>query len=203
MTMTRDPLDILEHIKVKPLSGDERSHAFMSIEKRLRETPVISPFSAASLFHSKAFGFAFAFLVITSTVGVSDRARPGDMLFPVERAVERVERALDPASAIGHARERVDEFASLLPPAVDEGFAMRAEKAPAAEGTDMAMTAMMVTDSAENAMPVLPPELREAIERTSQELYALEAEATLRGDAEMLAEIQTTIAGFEALIDSL
>jgi hypothetical protein len=206
----RDPLNNLEHIKIKPLSETERSDVWIRIKSKLATTPVESPFSLSALFSSKALAYAFAFLVVFGTVGASNNAVPGSLLFPLDLAVERVESSIDPASRADHARERLNEFDSAV--GVTETVAdsagadirMQENAAPEAEVTTM-MAFSVSDDVAQKSAPAheLSPEMQEVVENTRRELLKIEAEATLKGDAETLAEIQTTIAEFEARVNAL
>ncbi len=191
----RDPLQRLDHIKTRPLSERERADVWLSIKSKLATTPTAFPFS---FFSRKVLVYALAFIVIVGTVGASNSARPGSPLFSVDLAVERVESAVDPASRADHARERLAEFESVVG---SETFITTSETRQAktlapAESMPMAMMAM---DSAgEQSVHELPPEIQKVVDAARQELRAIEAEATLKGDAETLTEIQVVIVEFEA-----
>lgn len=200
----------LEHIRTRPLSHDEQSRAWNNIEQRLATTPAQSPFVFPL---QKALSLAFAFVVIVGVVGVSDSAQPGDILFPLDTAVERVESTLNPSSRAGHAHERLEEFAAITQSdetsvAMKESTAdmTRTASAPAQESADMltfsAMSGSSVSDDA-MASPPLPEHIERAIETTRTELESLLSEALMRGDQDTISEILTTIEIFEVRVASL
>jgi hypothetical protein len=211
--MERDPLNNLEHIHIKPLSDAERAASWVVIKSRLATAPVESHFS---FFSYKTLAYAFAFVLVVGTVAASDAARPGNPLFPIDLAVEHVESAIDPASDASHARERFAEFESVVGPALEADMAAGARlmktAAPTADTANVAadaapaptMMAMMATESLERqAVRELPPKTQQLVDETRQRLHELQAQATLKGDAATVEQIQEVIDAFEARVSAL
>lgn len=204
--MTND-LHNLEHIRTRPLSLDEQSRVWGGIEQRLDTTPAQSPFVFPM---HKALSFAFAFVVIVGVVGVSDSAHPGDILFPLDTTVERVESSLRPASRASHAQERLAEFTTLTqttnaPIAMKSGQAdmIRSTGEAAPEMADTLMFSSMVADDTAPVPTPLPEHIEQAVESTRAELEALLSEALMRGNEQTINEILMTIELFEAHVASL
>jgi hypothetical protein len=192
--MERDPLHNLESLKIKPLSDGEQDSVWLSIKSKLATTPVESPFATSSFFSSKALAYAFAFFVVFGTVGASNRAAP--------------------ASRVDHARERLHEFdrsLGIAPTTVENDGAdlrMQTNLAPEAAETEMMATFMIADDTAQKSAlsdpsRELPPDVQATVEATRRELLKIEAEATLKGDFETLADIQNTINEFEMRVNAL
>lgn len=208
----RDPLTTLEHLKVKPLSDAERGVVWMRIKDRLAATLGHDPMGVAHIespfpfFSRKVLAYAFAFIVVLGTVGASNGAAPGGFLFPVDLAIERVESAFDASSRADHARERLSEFDRALGIKRTKNGETRVatQERVVSESAEM-MALSVADDAAQEGIPwrELPPEIQEAIDATRRELYKIEAEATLKGDAETLAEIQLIISEFESRVRSL
>jgi hypothetical protein len=197
--MTRDPLNNLEHIIVRPLSDEEHARVWGAIERSLPKTPTLSPFS---FFRHKLVAFAAVFVVLISIGGISDPARPGDMLFAIDLAFEQAETAVDPGSRADHAHERLREFQASFGVPTETAPTERMGKAVAQQAETA--TFMMAMDASESAgTPDLPEGTRQAIERTRRELDTLYAQAALTGDDKTLAKIQAIIDEFESYITSL
>ena len=113
------------NIKTKSLSGSEKSDAWQKISLNLPDQDT-SPFNSL-LINKPMLKPIFSVLVILGvvfgggiwTVQASDQARPGDTLYPVDRAVENVRLALSSGVKkdnlkIQFAEERVTEVRSLV-----------------------------------------------------------------------------------------
>lgn len=205
----------LEHIRIKELSSEERSRVWSSLETKLPETPVRSPFVQSTTDRPwvgfpmhKALSLAFAFVLIVGTVGISDSARPGDTLFPIDRAVERVEATLNPSSRARHAQERFEEFASLVGSPTGAGVAMKAgdmaelsrTSAPQAE---MAAMFALVDDASAPTPQPLDEETEAHIETTRLEIEMLLGKALMQGDQTTINEILAIQEAFEQYVASL
>jgi hypothetical protein len=195
--MERDPLKTLERLKPRPLSQAEQSRAWAGISaRRAAAASIPSPFSSVS---RRALVFATAFILIFTTVGASDRARPGEALFVLDRAVERAETIIDPASRAEHAEERVEEFERGL--AALQGSGGAGERVMQKEAADSAM--LMVATGVSEEPPARSRELELLIETTRGELSKLAAQAALQGDTETLAAIAAATEAFEARVREL
>lgn len=205
----------LENIRVRPLSNEERSRAWNSIASQLPSTPVLSPFVFPL---HKTLSFAAIFIVLIGTVGASNNARPGQLLFPIDIAVERVETSLDSSSQVDHARERLAEFDATVGSDViqETPAAIRMEKAaapvtsspadaplqaePASEASDMMMFSAM---RAAPAPTPLSDEIEQAIATTRVELEEILNKALMDDDTETVVEIMATIDEFEAKVQMM
>lgn len=114
------PEDALRAHAPEHLSGAERRALWSSVSGRIAGIP--SPY-APSFFTSHAMiPLALIIAVLLSaggTVAAADAARPGDLLFPVDRAVEDLRLRLSSEGdkddlRIKFANERLDEFSSIV-----------------------------------------------------------------------------------------
>ncbi len=193
----------LEQIHIRPLSEEERSRAWNNIAARIPSTPVLSPFVFPV---RKALSMAVVFVFIVGTVGASNSARPGQVLFPLDVAIERVESSLDSSSQADHARERLAEFDQIVGvegtetqvanDAAQAPIPVRMEKsAPPQADTTMMFAAMEAPE------PVrLSDEVEQAIEKTRTELEKILNAATFKGDTETVIKITATIEEFETKV---
>lgn len=105
------------------LSEDEKKGVWKNIQKNIQPQPIPSPFAFNFAFLKPmplaALGLIFA-LSLGGTTAAAQQARPGDLLFPVDQALEEVRLALafnDTEKAtlqIKFAEERLQELRSLL-----------------------------------------------------------------------------------------
>ncbi|MBP9772133.1 MAG: hypothetical protein KBD16_04425 [Candidatus Pacebacteria bacterium] len=197
----------LENIRVRPLSDAEQSRSWSAIKMRMPETAIISP---VSFFSYKAFSLAAVFVIVLGGVGFADSARPGQLLFSVDRAVESIETSIDSSANAKHARERLSEFDEVIPQNdttladMDVSTRMQKSAAPEAPIVESEAAAMfMALDATVAEETALDPETQALVNQTRMELLKLEADATLRDDEETLREIQNTIAEFEARVQTL
>ena len=190
----------LETIHVRPLSNEERSRAWNNIAARLPSTPALSPFVFPL---HKALSFAAIFIFLIGTVSASDSARPGQLLFPIDRAVERIETTLDPASQANHAQERLVEFDEIIgsqPPQDAAAPAPRMGKVATPSAETMMFSAAM--DAPTQAVE-LSPGAEQAIATTRAELEAILNKALMDDDAETVAKIIATIDEFETKVQAM
>ncbi len=190
----------LENIRIRPLSNEERSRAWNNIALQLPSTPVLSPFVFPI---HKVVSFTAIFIVLIGTVSASNNARPGQLLFPIDRAVERIETTLDSTSQADHAQERLVEFDEIV------GSNETAQEAPAtarmektaAPTADMMMFSVATEDSAPAIE--LTPETEQAITTTRAELEEILNKALMDDDTETVVEIMATIDEFEAKVQMM
>lgn len=205
----------LENIRVRPLSHEERSRAWNGIAARLPSTPVLSPFVFPIY---KTVSFAAVFILLIGTVSASDSARPGQLLFPIDIAVERIESSIDSSSQVDHAQERLVEFDAMVESDTiqETPTATRMEKtaAPMApinprpsdvflEGEPPSETADMMMFSAVSEGPAPTPlsdETEQAIATTRAELEAILNKALMDDDTETVVKIMATIDEFETKV---
>ncbi len=206
----------LENIRIRPLSNEERSRAWNSIASRLPSTPVLSPFVFPI---HKVVSFAAVFIFLIGTVSASDSARPGQLLFPVDIAVERIESSLDSSSQADHAQERLAEFDQTVTVKTDDQevpTAARMEKAaapmapinprpsdvflegePASEAADMMMFSVVRDGPAPTPLSV---ETEQTITTTRAALEEILNKALMSDNTETVVEIMATIDEFEAKV---
>ena len=95
------------------LAKDERELLWQKIADRTITAPVPSPYT--SFMQSKIFITLAVVLIVAvgtaGTVAASESAKPGDLLFPIERAAERARLAL---ASNERAVELQSEFAAEL-----------------------------------------------------------------------------------------
>lgn len=190
----------IENIRIRPLSNEERSRAWNNIASQLPSTPVLSPFVFPI---HKVVSFAAIFIFLIGTVSASNSARPGQLLFPIDRAVERIETTLDSTSQADHAQERLVEFDEIVgsnETAQEAPATARMEKA-AAPTADMMMFSVATEDSAPAIE--LTPETEQAIATTRAELEEILNKALMDDDTETVVEIMATIDEFEAKVNTL
>ncbi len=205
----------IENIRIRPLSNEERSRAWNGIASRLPSTPALSPFVFPL---HKTLSFAAIFIFLIGTVSASDGARPGQLLFPIDIAVERIESSIDSSSQVDHAQERLIEFDAMVGSNViqETPAAARMEKAaapvtsspadaplqaePASEASDMMMFSAM---RAAPAPTPLSDETEQAIATTRAELEEILNKALMDDDTETVVEIMATIDEFEAKVNTL
>ena len=209
----------LENIRIRPLSNEERSRAWNNIASQLPSTPVLSPFVFPI---HKVVSFAAIFIFLIGTVSASDSSRPGQLLFPIDIAVERIESSLDSSSQVNHAQERLVEFDATV--GSDETIqetptAARMEKtaAPIApinprpsdvflEGEPTSETADMMMFSVVNSGPAPTPlsdETEQAITTTRAALEEILNKALMGDDTQTVVEIMATIDEFETKVNTL
>ncbi len=122
--MSNTPLpieEVLEESAPHSLSTTERESVWNAVLLRVEHTPTPSPYFF-NLNHTSMIPLIVAIAVLLSaggTVAASDGARPGDLLFPVDRAVEDMRLSLasekDKADLrVKFADERLHEFDSIL-----------------------------------------------------------------------------------------
>lgn len=114
--------EILDATAPKALTDAERALVWRSVQSRI-QTRVPSPYFSVFNLHTKSMIpiiLAIAILFsATGTVAASDSARPGDFLFPVDRAVENIRLSLATEEGktdlrIKYADERLREFDSVV-----------------------------------------------------------------------------------------
>ncbi len=151
-----------------PLASRQRIKNALLQEIRVREEeyshkPIIPLAGIFNwLFHSRiGYSFSAAVLLIAVGVGTSaaaNPAKPGDLLFPLDKAVERVQLALamSPVKrvkvAVKIATERMEELAKLSEEVATEATAESEEIAPLVgeEGAFVAATSTSELDGAGN-----------------------------------------------------
>lgn len=213
----------IENIRIRPLSNEERSRAWNGIASRLPSTPALSPFVFPL---HKTLSFAAIFIFLIGTVSASDGARPGQLLFPIDIAVERIESSIDSSSQVDHAQERLIEFDAMVGSDViqetpqETPTAARMEKAaapiapinpqpldvflegePASGAADMMMMSSAVSDGP--APTLLSDETEQAIATTRAKLEEILNKALMDDDTETVVEIMATIDEFEAKVNTL
>ncbi len=113
----------LDSLPTPPLSASERERVWNGVERRLvARTAVVSPYQYFSFKKTTMIPIAIALMVLLGaggTVAASDNARPGDVLFPVDRAVEEMRLSLstdvDRARLqLQFAEERLSEFEEIV-----------------------------------------------------------------------------------------
>lgn len=221
--METNDMKKIENIRIRPLSNEERSRAWNGIASRLPSTPVLSPFVFPL---HKTLSFAAIFIFLIGTVSASDSARPGQLLFPIDIAVERIESSIDSSSQVDHAQERLIEFDAIVGSDViqetpqETPTAARMEKAaapiapinpqpsdvflegePASGAADMMMMSSTVSDGP--APTPLSDEIEQAIATTRAELEEILNKALMDDDTETVVEIMATIDEFEAKVNTL
>lgn len=200
----------IDNITIRQLSTEERNRSWDAISAQLATTPTQSPFAFPL---QKAFSLAFAFVVIVGVVGISDSANPGDILFPLDTAVERIESTINPSSRANHAQERLEEFVASTQSG-DVSVTMkespastaRTTNAPAQESADMLAFSAISDSPAHDATMVsvqLPEHVEQSIHIARVELESLLSEALMRGDQETINDILITIEMFEEYATSL
>ena len=111
----------LESIDIKNLSDKEQADIWQSIQTNI-DTPV-SPFSCLLLTHKNMIQvIATVMIIALSSFGIvkaADNAKPGDFLFPLDRAIEDIQIKITPKDKkdklkIKFALERVEEISILL-----------------------------------------------------------------------------------------
>lgn len=122
MSLSNTPLeDMLEKSTPEPLSAQERGRVWDNVEKRMH-TSVPSPYFHLFVSHKSMIPLVILVAVLLAgggTVAASDAARPGDLLFGVDRAVEDVRLSLSNADTKADlkakfASERLREFESIV-----------------------------------------------------------------------------------------
>ncbi len=197
--METNNMNKLEAIHVRPLSSEERSRAWNNITAQLPSTPVLSPFVFPI---RKAISFAAIFIFLVGTVSVSNSARPGQILFPLDTAVERIESSLNSSSQAEHAQERLAEFDEVVgnqPPQDVGATAPRMGKVAAPEADTMMFS---VTNDVIAPSP-LSDETEQAIITTRTELEKILNDAMLNDDTETVVKVMTTIDEFEAKVEMM
>ncbi len=115
----------IEHIlnnKIPSLDGAEKELLWKNIEMKITEKPILSPFAFAfkKIYMMPAAAFAIILILGVGTSAAAEQSRPGDILFPVERALEEVRLAIatndmeKTTLQIKYAEERLSEMRSLL-----------------------------------------------------------------------------------------
>lgn len=121
-TNTNHTEETLDKAAPQALTDAERVVLWSRVETRIA-TRVPSPyFSVFSLSTKSMIPLVIAIAVLlgaSGTVAASDAARPGDVLFPVDRAIENVRLTLASEKGkadlrIKYAEERLDEFESVV-----------------------------------------------------------------------------------------
>lgn len=198
--METNDINKLERIRIRSLSQEERSRSWSGIKTRLSSTPTLSPFTFPI---HKAISFAAVFMLVIGTVSVSDTARPGQTLFPIDIAVERVASSIDPSSRVDHAHERLAEFDQTLESDAaqnDSGPQMppagQMEKAASPE----ADTVMMFATTEAPLLRPLSEDVEQIIEKTRHELEKILNDAAFKGDEETVIEIVAIIDAFETKV---
>ncbi|MCA9354410.1 MAG: hypothetical protein KC877_02725 [Candidatus Kaiserbacteria bacterium] len=101
--MSNDNLDNRIEQERPTLTADEKAAMLRAIEAKV-VAPTLSPYSVFLYLQTKTMTGVLVALVLivgtTGTVAASNDAKPGDLLFPIERATERVQLAF-----AGEARE--------------------------------------------------------------------------------------------------
>ncbi len=106
------------------LSPSERSRAWQNIHASLTPQPLRSPYSHVTWLSHASLIRVLAVIALVVGGGVTTvaahEARPGDALFPLDRALERIELKLARSEerrneiAIAHAEERLSELKILI-----------------------------------------------------------------------------------------
>jgi hypothetical protein len=136
--MSNDNFETLMEKTAPTLTEEEQALLWQQIKTKIVPTPVVSPYSV--LFHSKLMTpLAIALVVLLGTggtVAASATAKPGDLLFPIERVVERTQlvfasemraaelKAAFAAERLAELRDILDEEGSLVDdnPSADDLF---------------------------------------------------------------------------------
>ncbi|MFA6307746.1 MAG: hypothetical protein WCS88_01060 [Patescibacteria group bacterium] len=126
----------LEKIKTKSLSSTEKDTLWQGISHDINQENNLSFFSL--LFSRKVvFNIAIAILVIfggfIATVQAADRAKPGDKLYALDRAVENIQITFaSPANKdklkIKFSQERASEIQGVIKKNIDEDFEFEKDK---------------------------------------------------------------------------
>lgn len=114
------------------LSAEERARIVRRLEAGMAAAPAASPYSFIFT-RTSMIPLAIALIVLLGaggTVAASDSARPGDLLFPLDRAVEDARLALASEDdkldlRIRFADERLREFESVADDALDDDLSGR------------------------------------------------------------------------------
>jgi len=128
MKIFKDVESRLNNVKIKPLSSEEKGILWSKIEKGMaapQKSPffqrIASPFSA--LHFQKSFAFTMIALLLFSTSGVAfayaDSAKPGDVLFPLGVAKEKIVIFLSPTNTqnelrLKYAEKRIEQGNEFL-----------------------------------------------------------------------------------------
>jgi Domain of unknown function (DUF5667) len=106
-----------------PLSRDKKEALWKNIEADIAKLPIASPYTFTMVTKKSMTSLALALVLMFSLGGTayaSNDARPGDILFPVDQALEEIRLALvrdDDSRAqlqIAFAEERLSELRSIL-----------------------------------------------------------------------------------------
>jgi hypothetical protein len=102
------------------LSSEARAGLWARVEKDISQ-PTRSPYMAWVRAHVPALTAVFLVVISGGTAtALAEHARPGDMLFPIDRAMERLEvkfaRSEEKRTRLGvaHAEERISELRELI-----------------------------------------------------------------------------------------
>lgn len=183
--MPNDNLDKLLEKDRPTLSQEEKAAMLREIETRITAAPVPTPYYPFA--HSRKMVGVLTILALivgtTGTVAASGNAKPGDLLFPIERAAEEVQLAFASESRAAELRvqfsaERLAELREII-----------------AEETDTAATAVKATSSTSSSPAVLVHESGEA--RIAKAITAVLDSLNDYKDAEartrLLEELQTNV----------
>lgn len=119
--MKHDITHILEAARPH-LSEKEQSTLWSQISLHMPQPPLMFPFIWFAVPRHMALAFVVVLVVMSGGVSIvrADNARPGDALFPLDRALERLELRLaqttDDKARVGvkHAEERITELRATL-----------------------------------------------------------------------------------------
>lgn len=147
----------LERVQPSTLSLTQKEALWSRVQSRLNEVPVESPYMIfSSVMHVRVLVPALLVIFIVSTgatTALADSVRPGDFLFAVDRAAERVRLSIVSETKkddvrVAIADERVEELESLISDESSRRMARadttrNAKQAPAPQ-TEMALFATQV-----------------------------------------------------------
>lgn len=133
MTTTPDPIDQLLDRTTPRLSADRETVLWSRIAERITRPATPSPYQSFFLRRTWVAGLAGLLVLLvgsTSVVTAANAARPGDVLFPLEQALERARLALaSEADAAGLRASFTSERLAELQALIDESATVLTEVA--------------------------------------------------------------------------
>lgn len=121
--MKNDIENRLKHLRARELSEQERNQVWQNIRAGIRNLPLKSNHSLKIFNRKPMFNIALILLLLfggsIATVSAADNAKPGDILFPVDRAIEDLQLKLSSDEKktelkLKFARERVEEVEKIV-----------------------------------------------------------------------------------------